>query len=353
MDEFITDVIDIPQMVGFVRDQVDGDLPFGDLFPPVEVADVEYELTQVSAVGGAVGRYRSWDTVPPIGKRPGIVIVGSEIPPLGYSYRLNEKDIVRLSRLQAGIADATDARVADRITNDAVNAAHAVQNRITIAHGDILSTGKFKLTELGDTESGSELVADFHVPNTHISTVNTLWSDHSSSVPVTNLTAAEAIYRADNGGQNPDAWLVSSAVVADLVLNTQIRDLAPVSGVVPGVITLDTVKQVLSAAGVQAPLVVSDVQRPALADDVVGRVISDRKVIAVKAGMGSTFYGTTAAAAILGSMGTAGGGIEMTDAPGIVAYATRSVRPASVITTAEALAIPVVKDPNALFVLTV
>jgi len=349
MDEFITDVIDIPRLVGFIREQADGQLPYGDLFPPRLVDDVEYELTQVPSIAGQVARYRSWDTVGPIGKRPAIVIVGSEIPPLDFSLRLNEKDIVRLDRLKLGIADRTDNRVVDVITNDAVNCVSAVQNRVTLAHGETLSTGTFSLAELGDPVSGSELVADFHVPSTHKVTASTLWSDHSGATPLTNLAASEAVYRADNSGQNPDAWLLSSAAMGDLVLNAQIRNLAPVAGVVPGVVTADTVRQVAKAFGVNAPLVVSDVERPALDTGDVGRVISDRKVVAVKAGMGETFYGLTAAASTLAGNGT----IEMQDAPGIIAYATRSVRPASVITTAEAVAIPVLKDPNALFVLTV
>ncbi len=67
-------------------------------------------------------------------------------------------------QLRAGVADKTDARVSDRIFNDAVNAGHAVQNRITLAHAEALTLGKVTLTELGDVDAGSAIVANFGVP---------------------------------------------------------------------------------------------------------------------------------------------------------------------------------------------
>lgn len=344
--EFITDVIDVPQLIGFVRERADGDLPFADLFPPVDVEDVEFELTQVSAFTGEVAKYRSWDTAPPLGTRPGVSIVGGEIPPLGWSYRLNEKDIARLERLRAGVADTVDRRVVDRIFSDAENAGHAVQNRITLAHADVLADGVLTLTELGDPVSGSALVANFGVPNTHFVTAGTLWSDHSGATPITNLRAWEAVYRASNAGMNPEAWIVSSTIMADLALNAQVRNLAMGgSGTTPGIVNEETVRQVARASGVNGEIIVSDVERPALDGSGTARVIAERSIVAVSSGMGATFYGPTATAATLAGNGT----IEWSDAPGIIAYATRSVRPANIITTAEAVAIPVLRDPNKLF----
>lgn len=348
--EFITDVINVPQLIGFVRERADGDLPYGDIFPPIDVDDVEFELTQVSAFTGEVAKYRSWDTAPPLGTRPGVSIVGGAIPPLGWSYRLNEKDIARLERLRAGVGESVDQRVVNRIFNDAENAGHAVQNRITLAHGDVLTDGVLTLTELGNPEPGSALVANYGSPGGHFVTAGTLWSDTASSTPITNLRTWEATYRSNNSGLNPDAWLMSSEVMANLCLNAQVRNLAMGgSGTSPGIVNETVVRQVVAAAGVNADLIVDDTERPALDGSGTARVISARKIVAVKAGMGATLYGPTATAATLAGNGT----IEWADAPGIIAYATRSVRPASIITTAEAIAIPVLRDPNALFVATV
>ena len=347
--EYITDVIDIPSLIGYVREQTDGELPFEDIFPVEGVDDIEYELTQVPAFTGNVAKYRSWDTAPPLGNRPGVTIVGGEIPPLGLSFRLNEKDIVRFNKLKAGVADKTDARVSDRIFGDAANAGHAVQNRITLAHGEALTLGKVTLTELGDVVTGNAIVANFGVPGGHFVTAGTLWSDTAASTPITNLKAYEATYYAANLVY-PDAWMISSAVMANLALNAQVRNLAQASTAnPPGIINADIVQAVFTAAGIKAPFVVSDVMRPALDGSGNARVISDRKVVAIRQGMGKTLYGPSANAANLAGEGT----IAFQDAPGVIAFIEKQLRPAAIITTGEAVAIPVVLDPYAVFCATV
>jgi hypothetical protein len=343
--EYITDVIDIPELIGYVREQTDGDLPFASFFPPQQVDDIEFELTQVPAFEGQVAKYRSWDAVPPLGTRPGVTIIGGEIPPLGLSLRLNERDIVRFNKLQAGIADKFDARVADRIFDDAVNTGHAVQNRITLGHGEALTLGKVSFTELGDVESGNEILANFGVPNDHFVNAGIAWSSHDTAVPVTNLLAWEKKYRTDNQGQNPDGWLISSEAMGDLVLNAQIKAFAYGSSAGSQLVNEDTVTAVLRASGVRAPLIVSDVERPALDGSGTARVLDARKICAVKSGMGTTLYGVTANAANLVGNGT----LEWSDAPGIIAFMESTLRPASKITTAEAVAVPVVRDPMAVF----
>lgn len=347
--EYITDVIDIPELTGFVREQVDGDLPFAPFFPPQPVEDIEYELTQVPSIAGQVAKYRSWDAVPPLGTRPGVTIIGGEIPPLGLSLRLNEQDIIRFNKVKAKIADKTDQRVSDKIFADAENLGHAVQNRITLGHGEALTVGKVSFTELGDPVSTNELVANFGVPGDHLVTAGIPWSTVATAVPVTNMLAYEAKYRADNNGQNPDGWLISSEAMGDLVLNAQIKAYAYGSGAGTQLVNADVVRAVMAAAGVQAPFIVSDVQRPALDGSGTARVLGARKVCAVKAGMGTTLYGVTANAANLVGNGT----LEWADAPGVIAFVESKLRPASIITTAEAVAVPVVRDPMAVFCATV
>jgi hypothetical protein len=347
--EYIHDVIDVPELIGFVREQVDGDLPFAPFFPPQDVEDIEYELTQVPSLEGQVAKYRSWDTAPPLGTRPGVTIIGGEIPPLGLSFRLNERDIVRLNRLRAGLADRFDARVTDSITNDAVRAGHAVQNRVTLAHGEALTLGKVTLTELGDVEASNELVANFGVPNDHFVSAATPWSTHATATPITNLLAWEKKYRTDNNGQNPAGWLLSAEAMGDLVLNTQIKEHIYGAGAGTQLVNTDLVAAAVRAAGVQAPLIVSDVERPALDGSGTARVIGARKICAVRPGMGTTLYGISPNAANLVGEGV----LEWSDAPGVVAFSERQLRPAAVITTGEAVTIPVVLDPMAIFCATV
>lgn len=353
--EFIDDVVTPVELTGYARELVDGDLPLADVLPPLEVEDIEYELSNADmSNAGEVARYRSWDTAPPIGRRPGVSEIKGEIPPLGWSYRLNEKDVLRFERIRAGVAERYDEAVRDVIFNDAERAARSVQNRVTLAHGDILQTGGVKLTELGNVTAGNELVAQFAVPAAHLNVVpaGPAWTDHANSKPITDLKTWEATYRSNNGGRNPDEWRISSEIMADLTQNASIRNLTPVMGVVPGIISEDTVRQVARAMGVNAPLVVAnDLERPTLTSGTQARVIGVRKVVGVRTGgaMGRTLYGPTANALTLAGNGQ----LVFEDTPGIIAYMESGIRPAWRLTTAEAVVLPVLTDPRALFVATV
>lgn len=357
MAEFITDVVTPQELTGFVREEVNGGLPFEGIFPVLPIDDIMYELTNVDLTGfNEVARYRSWDTVPPIGKRPGVTLIGGEIPPLAWAYRLNEEDIGRFGRVRQNLGSRTDARVVDTIFNDARRAAQAVQNRLTLAHAELLQSGTVTLTELGQPVSGNAIVATFAVPGDQIGVVpsGAAWTDRTTSVPLTDLLAWEAIYAANNNDEYPEAWLISKAALLDLTLNVQVRNAAPwtrgISGsTAPPLLQQSDVAQVLTLAGVQAPVRVVDIKRPPLAGGGRTAVLNARKIIGVKAGMGRTLYGVPPVTAVMAGNAT----IQRNDAPGIVAYATSDIRPPSVITTAEAVSMPVLTDPAGLFVATV
>lgn len=345
--EYVTDVVDPVELTGYVREAVDGELPLGSLLPSVQVDDIEYALTQVEQFVGEVARYRSWDTAPPIGKRPGVATITGEIPPLGWSYRLNELDIIKFNKVRAEVASQFSSEIENRIFNDAVNAAKAVQNRVTLAQAELLTTGQVSLTELGDVVTGNELVADFSVPSTHLGVTPTVtWDTAATATPITDLMDWETVFRADNSGLSPEAWLISPEVEAHLAASNQVRDqlLLSQAGLI---ITPETMRRVLTASGVRAPLVVIDVERPALDGSGLARLFDAGTVIGLRpSSLGSTLYGISANAATLAGNGT----IQFSDAPGIIAFQTQEVRPPQVLTTAEGIVLPVIKDPNALFV---
>jgi hypothetical protein len=331
----ITDVIDVPDFIGYVRENATLQGPtLTSILPPFETDDLEYELQNLDSTAVEIASYRSWDAPPPLGKRPGFSTIRGEIAPLGKSFTLNERELKRFSLLMRGLAGGS----VDDVYEDGVNAARSCQVRIEQARADLLTDGKVTINE-----NGFKLEANFAVPGAHIVTAAVPWSDAANSVPITNLKSYQAVYRPNNGGQNPAAWIMSSEVMGDLSLNAQFRNLAPVTGVVPGIITPETVGQVARAQGI-APFIVFD--------GTINGVptLGTRKVIAVRPGMGDVFYGVTPAAEILAAAGVR---LDRTEAPGIVAYVESEIRPARVITTAEAVALPVLRDPSALFVATV
>lgn len=340
MATLITDVINLPELTGYVRESAVLQGPtLASVLPPTEVDDIEFELQNMEAPTFQVARYRAWDTPPPLGNRPGITTIRGEIAPLGMSLTLNEREIKRFNLLKAGLPGGS----ADDIYDDAFQCAMAAQTRIERARADLLTDGKVTINENGFT-----LEADFGVPGGHFITPATAWSTTATSVPITDLKAAQTTYRAANGGRNPDAWLISSEVAADLTLNAQIRNLMPVTGIVPGLITDVGVAQVMRTQGI-APFVVFDGVVPNASTNVAEPTLGTRKVVAVRRGMGDVLYGITPSAELMAGNGV----IRRREAAGIIAYVEEEIRPARVITTAEAVALPVLRDPKALMVLSV
>jgi hypothetical protein len=342
MGQLITDVINIPELIGYVRESAVINGPnLAGIIPPVLVDDLEFELRNLDIPLVQVAKYRAWDTPPPLGKRAGFSTIKGEILPLGLSLHLNEKEVARLDALRQGLASTA----LDDIYDDARQCAEACAVRFEIARADLLLDGKVTINENGV----NAVEANFGIPGGHIVSAGTAWTDHANSTPITNLRAWQSTYRAANGGRNPDFWLASSDVIADLTLNSEVRTLTPVTGVVPGIITPGTMGQVLLAAGV-APIVAFDGMVPDPTTFAETRTINARKLIGLRRGVAQLLYGVHP---VVGQLNRAGARLERTDAAGIVAYVEEQVRPVAVTTTAEAVGLPVLRDPKALFIATV
>lgn len=361
--QFITDVLDIPRLIGYVREQRFEGLTLDSVLPNQEVMDIEFELTNVASTTIQVARYRAWETAPLFGKRPGYAVIAGELPPLGLTMRLGERDhltmqtvLANLRRNPNGQEPGTPfypytrlpgggrppvSQLEDIIYGDALQMVRSVQARIEIARGQLLSTGKVTINE-----NGKNLVADFGVPGGQIVTAGTAWSNPAST-PLVDIRNWLVTYRAANNGRNPAFFVTSSAVLADLTLNTSLRTAAPVMGVVPGIITEQTIAAVLASQGMP-PIVTYDTMLPD-ANDTMAAVLPVRAFIAVGQGVGSTFWGVTAEAMSLAGEGI----IAMEDAPGVVAFVEQESRPSATFTTGAGIALPVLRDPYAIFIATV
>lgn len=377
--EYITEPVSPARLTGFVRSEIQGGMPFAgvmgegteppvttppggvgtplpNLFPITPVNDIEYEFETSDFTGqGEVARYRSWDVPPDIGKRPGVTVISGEIVPLSWAYRLNEKDLKRFSAVRA--ANAANSQEADLVAGSmqslARRAAQSVQNRLTLAHASLLTTGAMSYDDLGNPVSGNALSTTFPVPGGHFVTANTLWSDTANADPAANLLAAEATYADNNNGDVPDEWWISPTVAGNLLASTKLLNnlvLTVGTSNLASIPNIDMVNQVLRVKGVQAPLRVLNPRRPARAGGAIASLLATRKVLGVKAGMGKTLFSRTVAEDMMAATGALPQG---SFPPGIVCYGLENISPPEVLVNAEAISVPILSNPNALYVLTV
>jgi len=349
MAEFLTGVIDPPHLLGYVRANMILQPPtLESILPTIDVPDIAYALDQFNQALVELATYRAWDTVPRLGRRPGYGQIKGELAPLGLRYRLNETEVKRLNRLRQGntgvnVSISPESQTAiDRIYNDALNAGNGVLAREEAARADLLVDGIVTVVE-----NGVNATVNFGVPGTNIVTAAVAWTDRVNAVPLTDLYAWQEVYRVANGGRLPDAWLISRTRAADFELNAQVRNALAYAGTVPAFVSIDEINRVLSSRGI-APIVVFNGYLPDAAGAAV-LTLPANKVIGVRQGMGNTLRTTTAAADLMVTRGL----IVPSVAPGLITYVQEEISPVSITTTAEAVSLPVLRDPAALFVATV
>lgn len=336
----IYDLVDLGELTGYVRDLEFPEMVLDGILPNEQAADIAYKLRRAT-IERRAATYRAFDTESPIARRGPLSTIEGEIPPLSEKIRLGEYDRLRAAA-DRGDAGARGA-IEEIIFDDAKMRAWAVQARIEIARGDVLTDGKFTLT----AENGLTLEVDYGVPGGNIVTPGTVWSDTTNSVPLTNLKAWQKVWRTANSGQNPGVIVTSDDVIANLLLNAQIRSMLVNNGVTPAFATLDQTNTVLQAHGLP-PIVQYDGQFTDAGGSTVYPIPKDRVLMLPgnAAELGMTLYGTTAEALELVSEGR----LVRSDAPGIVATIDKRFDPVSIWTKASGLAIPVLRDPNKLLV---
>lgn len=336
----IYDLVDLAELTGFVRDLAFPEMVLDGILPNEQHADIAYRLRRAT-IQRRAATYRAWDTEAPIAKRGPLSTIEGEIPPLSEKIRLGEYDRLRAAA-DRGDGGARD-EIVDTIFDDAQARAWAIQARIEIARGDVLTDGKFTLTN----ENGLSLEVDYGLPGTHLVAPGVLWSDTVNSVPLTNLKAWVRVWRQDNGGASPGVILTSDDVISNLLLNAQIRAMLVNNGVTPAFASLAQVNQVL-AAHTLPPIVAYDGQIVDAAGSTVNVIPKDRVLLlpARGADLGMTLYGTTAEALELVSEGR----LVRSDAPGIVVTVDKHFDPVSIWTKASGIALPVLRDVNKLLV---
>ena len=335
----IYDLVDPQELVGFVRNLEFDQFNLAQFLPNQEVSDLEYRFNRGNLQDQDAATYRAWDTEAPIGSRQGVQRVRGELPPISKKIRLGEEERLRMAALQSG----DNSALIEQIFNDAANMTRAVQARMELARGEALHTGKVVISE-----NGMEAEIDFGLPSSHDVSAATVWSDPEADVIEEALSWVET-YQDSTGGLSPAAFLTSTKVTRHLLRNDQIRALAATIGGAPALVTEETLQQVFQAYGLP-PFIRHDAQ--IRVNGTAQRVLPDDKIVALPpAGepLGNTLYGVTAEALEL----QAEGQLVASQAPGIVAVVEKTFDPVSTWTKSAGIGVPVIANPELLFVATV
>ncbi|WP_372407442.1 major capsid protein [Streptomyces luteireticuli] len=284
-------------------------------------------------------KFRAYDATTAIARRQAErVITEGLLPPVGQKLIVSELEQILMDTARG--ADSTD--FIESLYDDVERHVESIQNRLELAAGGILATGKFRL----DAENGLNLEADFGVPAANMPVAPKPWSDATSDPLADELRWIE--YLRSIGAPMPARVVTSFKARATLASNSAYR--AAYYGSVNGSNTPTAVLaphevDVVRARYSLPPITVYDVQVPV--DDVYRRVLPEDLWILLPPdppSWGETQYGVTAESLVL-SRGT-NPAITRQDAPGIVVTTGYQDDPVQVWTKGSAVAMPVLYVPD-------
>lgn len=298
---------------------------------------------------GRTARFRAFDANVHKTQRDTAVINTVKLPPLSDSISMGELESLELEL--ARNEGSNMLPIIEQVYDDAGNLTRNIQRRMELARGDVLTDGKFTLAG----EGGLTLEADYGVPGANFPTAATLWSDTVNSKPLDDLFNWVYAYNVTAGnGFDPAGMGVSRQILNYLLNNTSIRTATgSVLGSNPSV-TRDDLERLFVARGIPPIQFVYDTQVDV--DGVATRVFPANKVLFVPPdpgeNLGYTAWGVSATSLKL--VGSQNSDMTFEEAPGIVGVVDRADHPPySEETYVDAVGMPVIANPIALFVPTV
>nr|WTB35015.1 major capsid protein [Streptomyces sp. NBC_00830]WTB35136.1 major capsid protein [Streptomyces sp. NBC_00830] len=142
------------------------------IFPKVKVADVMWRIKNQGRYVNAA-KYRSYDASVVLADRQAwTTSTQGMLPALGQKLPVGEMEIL----LQEASRGADQDRLIELLYDDVERHVEAVNSRLELAAGDVLTDGKFSLA----AENGLTQDVDFLVPAANMPTAPVLWNDPTS-----------------------------------------------------------------------------------------------------------------------------------------------------------------------------
>lgn len=303
----------------------------GTWMPDLYLEDLDYRIRKDSLQDVDMAEYRAWDTPGKLTGRPGVSRISGELGPITRGIMLGEEERLRERALMAGNNDP----IVTQIYADAERMTRSVRARIEMAIGDVIDDGKVTIVE-----NGLVLEADFGRDGTWASqTSPTTWTNVAATI-LGDLLGWQEVYF-NKMGLMPVNLFIPRARLANMALNTEMRNYAASNGTIPTRINKATIDAIFAAEGLPNIVVYDGVFRK---DGTQVHPLNPNKVYFMPnpGELGNAFWGITAEALVLREKGM----IEREEAPGLVVFNLFQDHPVQTTTMATAVCLPVMPNPN-------
>ncbi|MGW3657227.1 major capsid protein [Streptomyces sp. NPDC005151] len=308
------------------------------IFPKVEVSDVMWRIKNQGRYVNAA-KYRSYDASVVLADRQAwTTSTQGMLPALGQKLLVGEMEIL----LQEASRGADQDRLIELLYDDVERHVEAVNSRLELAAGDVLTDGKFSLA----AENALTTDVDFQVPAANMPTAPVLWSDPTADAIRDELGWLD--YLDSIGAPFPELVVTSRRAFSFLGKNNAYRA-AYYGSVNPSTTPTAslTPQQVNVVRGNYGLPPIELYKGQVRVDGATVRPLPDDRWVMVppdRTKWGQTMYGTTAESLVL-SRGS-NPEIVREDAPGLIITKGTKDDPPQVWTKGAAVAMPVLFAPD-------
>lgn len=286
-------------------------------------------------------QFRAFDGNIPRLERDSVETREVDLLPMSVQGSKGELERLQLERVRQ--QGGSSAAITQAIYDDLEAGVRAIRNRVEVARGQLLSTGKITLAE-----NGVFLTADYQVPADHFVAPTTPWTTVADATVVTDLTAWVEKYTRDVGAP-PSGMIISRRIAGLLQRNAEFASYAHSVAGTPQIVSRSIVNNVLEDYNLPPISMVYDTVINVEGTD--QRVIPEDKVIFLPPASSPWAYvawGVTATALELVS--AAQTDLSFSDAPGLTGVVIKTGPPYQETTLVDSLLLPVLERPEALMV---
>ncbi|MEU6318138.1 major capsid protein [Streptomyces sp. NPDC047009] len=308
------------------------------VFAKVSIQDVMWRIKNTGRYVNAA-KYRAFDASVPFSDRQAWqTSTQGMLPSLGQKLMVGEVELL----LQEAARGQDASRLEQLLYDDVERHVEAINSRLELAAGDVLTDGKFSLAG----ENGLTLDVDFGVPAQNMPTAPKLWSDPTADAIADELGWLS--YLDGISAPQPEMVITSRRVYSYLAGNNAYRaayygsvnpSTTPTASLTPQQINVVRDNYGLPPITLyRAQVRVDGVSTKCLPDDRWVMLPPDRSK------WGQTLYGTTAESLVL----SRGGNPQITreDAPGLIVTSGGKDDPVQIWTKGAAVAMPVLYAPD-------
>jgi hypothetical protein len=290
--------------------------------------------------------FRPWNTpAVPMNRGETYETTGRMLPLSGILWLLEEESQL----LDAARAASDDEGVAEVFDTDLLTLTRAALQRVMLAQGEAISTGKVTIGTDAAPENRLQLGSvDFGIPAAHFITAPILWNASTPDI-LGQWDLYKTTYKTTTGGEvSPGVAIISTRIRNVMLKDADLRNLLATMIGAPPSVSEAQLRQMLTDR--QFPrIIVDDTMVPDF-NGTMTRVLPDDRVIYLPeapgqpGGMpvGKTQWGLTEEAKKLQRAQK----ISAENAPGLVAVAMESENPVHTGTLVTGIAMPTITDPD-------